>query len=106
MFASGHGPPAEWPGAAASQLQREVHVWPVELQAPQPLVECARSLLTEWEIECAEHFRVAQARNDFVLSRSMLIPIPIFHITGSLPAVVLVLDQIASDQLRSSVAEQ
>jgi len=72
MFASGHRPSTEWPGADTSQLEREVHVWPVKLRAPQGLIDKARSLLTKAENERAEHFRTPQARNDFVLSRSIL----------------------------------
>lgn len=84
MSASGHSTSAEWPGADASQLQREVHVWPVELQAPQGLIDCARSLLTEAEKERADHFRTPQSQNEFVLSRSILRTL-LSHFLHSLP---------------------
>src|SRR5208283_3823327 len=72
MFASGDSPSAEWPGTHTSQLEREVHVWPVELRAPHDVIDQARSLLSEAEKERAAHLRTPQDRDEFVLSRSIL----------------------------------
>jgi 4'-phosphopantetheinyl transferase len=84
MFASGNSLPTEWPGTHTSQLDGEVHVWPVELRARQRLIGQALSLLSEEEKARATRLKTPQDRNCFVLSRCIL-RVLLSHFLGQRP---------------------
>lgn len=56
----------------ARELEREVHIWCVELAASVDLFERALTLFPSSERERAARFRFPQPRNTFVLSRGVL----------------------------------
>ncbi len=55
-----------------SDLEQQVHIWPVDLQAPESAVEQAESLLPQVERERALRYLNRGSRNRFSLSRSFL----------------------------------
>jgi 4'-phosphopantetheinyl transferase len=66
-FSTGHRP--NWPRSRAG---REIHVWPVRLDASECLIESFRAVLSPDEIDRVARFRVEHARRSYIATRLAL----------------------------------